>query len=48
MTNPTPKTLVEQLDAARDGNEFGGALLGFMRAYDKARDEAEAEEMDDE
>lgn len=30
-------TLVEQLDAAQDGQEFGNALMGFFAAYDKAR-----------
>lgn len=31
------KTLVEQLDAAQNGEEFGNAILGFMAAMDKAR-----------
>lgn len=43
MTNPTPRTFPEQLDA-----DFGGAILGFMRAYETARDEAEAKETGDE
>ena len=43
MTNPTPRTFPEQLDA-----DFAGTLLGFMRAYDKARDEDEAKEAGDE
>jgi hypothetical protein len=33
----TPKTLVEQLDSAKTGAEFGGALLGFMAAVDRER-----------
>lgn len=32
-----PKTLPEQLDAARTGEEFAAALLGFMAAMDKTR-----------
>lgn len=43
MTNPTPSTFPEQLDA-----DFAGTLLGFMRAYDKARDGDEAKEAGDE
>lgn len=36
-----PKTIVEQLDAAQSGEEFGAVLLGFFAAVDRARDEAE-------
>jgi hypothetical protein len=32
-----PKTVAEQLDAAKNGNEFGLAVLGFFAALDKAR-----------
>ena len=35
-----PKTVAEQLDAAKDGEEFGQVLMGFFAAMDKARDEA--------
>ena len=36
-----PKTVAEQLDAAKDGEEFGKVLMGFFAAVDKARDEDE-------
>ena len=42
MSDPAPKTLPEQLDAARNDAQFGAALLGFMRDYEAARDAAEA------
>ena len=32
-----PKTVAEQLDAAKNGNEFGLAVLGFFAALDKGR-----------
>jgi hypothetical protein len=32
-----PKTVAEQLDAAKNGDEFGGVILGFFAALDKAR-----------
>lgn len=36
MTDPdTPRTIAEQLDAARTGEEFGRVLLDFMAAVDK-------------
>lgn len=38
MTAPEPVTLVEQLDAARDGEEFACALMGFMAAFERERD----------
>jgi hypothetical protein len=38
MTDHTPKTIPEQLDAARTGEEFGAVLLGFMAAVDKERE----------
>lgn len=46
MTNqstpaPEPLTIVERLDAARDGTEFMGALTGLFRGLERARDEAE-------
>jgi hypothetical protein len=31
------KTVAEQLDAAQNGEEFSGAILGFFTALDKAR-----------
>jgi hypothetical protein len=31
------KTVAEQLDAAQNGDEFGGVILGFFAALDKAR-----------
>ena len=34
-----PKTLPEQLDAAKDGQEFGDLIMGFFAALDKARRE---------
>lgn len=37
MSDDEPKTLTEQLDAAKTGQEFGNALLGFMAAMDKER-----------
>lgn len=36
-----PKTLVEQLDAAQTPEEWGGAILGFMAAFDREREEHE-------
>lgn len=39
MTEPTPMTIVEQLDAARSGGEFGQALQGLFRALERARDD---------
>ena len=33
-----PKTLVEKLDAAETGEEWGNALLGFFAAYDRQRE----------
>lgn len=41
-----PRTVAEQLDAAKTGEEFGGVLMGFMAAMDKAR--WAEEEADDE
>ena len=44
------KTLPEQLDAAKDGQEFGNALMGFFAAMDRARfsdDEEEEEDSED-
>jgi hypothetical protein len=32
-----PKTLAEQLDAAKNAEEFGNVLMGFFAAEDKAR-----------
>ena len=43
MTAPEPKTLVEQLDAAQNGEEFGASLLGFMAAFERERDAEEGE-----
>jgi hypothetical protein len=41
-----PKTLTEALDRAKTAEEFGGAILGFMRAYDQQRfkDEDDADD----
>ena len=39
MTNP--RTIAEQLDAARDGTEFGAVLGGLFAALEKARDDDE-------
>jgi hypothetical protein len=33
------KTLVEQLDAARNGEEFANVLMGFINAVEAARAE---------
>jgi hypothetical protein len=38
------RTVTEQLDAARNGQEFTDALQGLFGALEKARDEEEAEE----
>ena len=35
--NETPRTLAEQLDDAKTGEEFGGAILGFMARMDQER-----------
>lgn len=32
-----PKTVAEELDAARTGEQFGRVLLDFMAAVDKQR-----------
>ena len=37
VSDNEPNTLVEQLDAAQTGEEFGNALLNFMAAMDKER-----------
>jgi len=34
-----PKTFPELLDAAEDGQEFGGVLQGLFGALEKARDD---------
>ena len=34
-----PKTVAEQLDAARNGSEFGAVLSGLFAALERARDE---------
>lgn len=36
-----PKTIVEQLDAAESGEEFGQVLSGFFDALAQARDDDE-------
>lgn len=41
MTAPEPVTLVEQLDAAQNGEEWGNAILGFMAAFERERDAEE-------
>lgn len=33
-----PVTIAEQLDAAKDGEEFGQVLMGLFRTLDKARE----------
>ena len=33
------RTIAEQLDDAKDGEEFGRVLTGFFALLDKARDE---------
>lgn len=33
-----PKTVAEQLDAAKDGEEFGQVLMGFFSALAKQRE----------
>jgi hypothetical protein len=38
-----PKTVAEQLDAAQDGEEFKGVLLGWLGALGKAKHEADDE-----
>lgn len=37
-------TLPERMDAAKDGQEFGRALMGFFAAFDKARLEEEEQD----
>lgn len=32
-----PVTIAEQLDAAKNGEEFGQVLMGLFRTLDKAR-----------
>lgn len=46
MTNPW-RTIVEQLDAAPDGKQFGAALNNLFSALEKARDKQEAAEQDE-
>jgi alkanesulfonate monooxygenase SsuD/methylene tetrahydromethanopterin reductase-like flavin-dependent oxidoreductase (luciferase family) len=36
-----PKTVAEQLDAAKDGEEFGQVLMGFFSALAKQREDDE-------
>lgn len=36
--NRPPMTVAEQLDAAKDGDEFGQVLMGLFRTLDKARE----------
>lgn len=38
MSDTPPRTIPEQLDAARTGEEFGAVLLDFMAAVDKERE----------
>ncbi len=38
MTQPQPKTIVEQLDAAQSGEEFAQVLGGLFKALEQARD----------
>ncbi len=37
------KTIVEQLDAAQTGEQFGAALMGLFAALDQTDDEEPAE-----
>lgn len=41
MSNPIdkPQTIVEQLDAAQSGEDFGQALAGLFDALARARDD---------
>jgi hypothetical protein len=39
-----PKTITERLDKSKTGAEWGGVLMGFMRAYDQQRFKDEEEE----
>lgn len=41
MTEPAPMTIVERLDAAESGEEFGQALQGLFAALERARDDDE-------
>lgn len=34
-----PKTVAEQLDAAKTGEEFGAVLMGLFGALERARDQ---------
>jgi hypothetical protein len=43
-----PKTLTEALDKAKTAEEFGGAILDFMRAYEQQRFNTEDEDEGDE
>lgn len=36
-----PKTIVEKLDAARDGHEFAQVLNNLFGALERAKDEAD-------
>lgn len=50
MTTPTPRrTIVEQLDAASDGKEFGAAINGLFSALETlmADDDQDDDEDDD-
>lgn len=44
MTDREPKTIVERLDAARDGVEFAAALNLLFGALEKAGEDAEADD----
>ena len=39
MTDPTPRTIPERLDAARDGQEFAAVLGSLFTALEQAIDE---------
>ena len=41
MADDQPKTIVEQLDAAQTGEEFGQALGGLFASLEKLRDKEE-------
>ena len=36
-----PKTVAEQLDAAKDGQEFGQVILGLFGTLERAKDDAD-------
>lgn len=39
MSDQQPKTVAEQLDAARTGEEFGQVVMGLFSTLEKAMDD---------